>query len=263
MGCLTVGLGDTLDGVLGLDGVTVGRTLGGVDDLISDALGDGLLVAETGFTGAVSHEVDGLAHTAEGRDVDGLAADDTSGTDAGGVLTGSRVDDSINVHLDRVLAGLEVDELEGGADDVDGEDLLTGVAAGEHQGDNKALDDGALGLAEALGLVAALGVRQVDGVLRLDGDVVLKRDVVDLDIVEGPLVEELGLFEGHGGSCEIKRGRKSKKESLWCRAIYCASPTFCLRHRTNTRVIGTHGFMDACPWGRTNADDARVLSRRL
>jgi len=43
---LTVGLGDTLELVLLLDGVRVGRTLGGVDELISQALGNGLDVPE-------------------------------------------------------------------------------------------------------------------------------------------------------------------------------------------------------------------------
>jgi hypothetical protein len=43
---LTVGLGDTLELVLLLDGIRVGRTLGGVDELISQALSNGLDVPE-------------------------------------------------------------------------------------------------------------------------------------------------------------------------------------------------------------------------
>ena len=43
---LSVGLGHTLDLVLLLDGVAVGRTLGGVDDLISQTLRHRLDVAE-------------------------------------------------------------------------------------------------------------------------------------------------------------------------------------------------------------------------
>jgi hypothetical protein len=39
---LPVGLGDALNLVLLLDGVRVGAALGGVDDLLSKALGDGL-----------------------------------------------------------------------------------------------------------------------------------------------------------------------------------------------------------------------------
>lgn len=44
---LSVRLGDTLDLVLLLDGIAVGRVLGGVDELISKALSDGLDVAES------------------------------------------------------------------------------------------------------------------------------------------------------------------------------------------------------------------------
>jgi hypothetical protein len=43
---LTVGLGDTLKLVLLLNGIRVGRTLGGVDQLISQALSNGLDVPE-------------------------------------------------------------------------------------------------------------------------------------------------------------------------------------------------------------------------
>ena len=43
---LPVSLGHTLDLILLLDGVGVGRSTGGVDDLIGKALGDGLDVAE-------------------------------------------------------------------------------------------------------------------------------------------------------------------------------------------------------------------------
>ena len=44
---LSVGLGDTLDLVLLLDRIAVGRVLGGVDELVSKALSDGLDVAES------------------------------------------------------------------------------------------------------------------------------------------------------------------------------------------------------------------------
>ena len=50
--CLSVGLGHTLQLVLLLDGVAVGAALGGVDQLIAEALGDGLDVPEGGLPGA-------------------------------------------------------------------------------------------------------------------------------------------------------------------------------------------------------------------
>ena len=57
---LTVGLGDTLELVLLLDGVAVGATLGSVDQLVGQALGDRLDVTERGFTGAGAKEPDSL-----------------------------------------------------------------------------------------------------------------------------------------------------------------------------------------------------------
>ena len=50
--CLSVGLGHTLQLVLLLDGVAVGAALGGVDQLVAEALGDGLNVPEGGLPGA-------------------------------------------------------------------------------------------------------------------------------------------------------------------------------------------------------------------
>jgi len=48
---LTVGLGNTLQLILLLDGIGVGGALGGVDELISEALSNGLDVAESRLTG--------------------------------------------------------------------------------------------------------------------------------------------------------------------------------------------------------------------
>ena len=105
---LSVGLGDTLELVLLLDGVGVGRTLGGVDEFLSKALGNRLDVAESGLTGTNGQEGNGLVDTAEGRDIDGLATDGTGGTNTGGVLTGTAVDDGVDGDLDGVLVGHDV-----------------------------------------------------------------------------------------------------------------------------------------------------------
>lgn len=108
---LPVGLGDTLELVLLLDGVRVAGALGGVDQLLSKALGDGLDVAEGGLAGAGGQQGDGLVDAAEGRHIDGLATDGTGGSDTGGVLTGTAVDDGVDGDLDGVLVGHEVDLL--------------------------------------------------------------------------------------------------------------------------------------------------------
>lgn len=106
---LPVGLGDTLELVLLLDGVRVAGALGGVDQLLSQALGDGLDVAEGGLAGAGGQQGDGLVDAAEGRHIDGLATDGAGGADTGGVLAGSAVDDGVDGDLDGVLVGHEVD----------------------------------------------------------------------------------------------------------------------------------------------------------
>lgn len=106
---LSVGLGDTLELVLLLDGVRVGGSLSGVDQLLSEALSNGLDVAESGLTGTDGEEGDGLVDAAEGRDIDGLATDGTGGTDTGGVFAGTAVDDGIDGDLDGVLVGHDVD----------------------------------------------------------------------------------------------------------------------------------------------------------
>lgn len=106
---LPVGLGDTLQLVLLLDSVRVAASLGSVDQLLSKALGDRLDVAEGGLAGTGGQEGDGLVDAAEGRDIDGLSADSTGGTDTGGVLTGTAVDNGVNGDLDGVLVGHQVD----------------------------------------------------------------------------------------------------------------------------------------------------------
>ena len=57
---LSVGLGHSLQLVLLLDGVAVGGSLGGINQLISQTLGDGLDVTESSLTGAGAQKPDGL-----------------------------------------------------------------------------------------------------------------------------------------------------------------------------------------------------------
>lgn len=83
-----------------LDGVRVGRPLGGVDELVGEALGDGLDVVERRLAGADGDEGDGLVDTAKGGDVDGLATDGSLGTDTGGVFTRAGVDDGVDKNLE-------------------------------------------------------------------------------------------------------------------------------------------------------------------
>ena len=226
---LSVGLGDTLELVLLLDGVRVGGTLGGVDELLSEALGNRLDVAESGLTGADGQEGNGLVDTAERGDIDGLATDGTGGSDTGRVFAGTAVDNGVDGDLDGVLVGHDVDlrkekkrlaggralfvgrrkterseegreregegeeekthNLKGVGDNAHSHELLAVVAAVHHERVGETLDDGALGLAETLDGVTTGRVRQVHGLADLD--VVGQGDVPDLDILVAPLVEQL------------------------------------------------------------------------
>jgi len=152
---LSVGLGDTLELILLLDGVRVAASLGSVDQLLSKALGNALDVAERGLTGTDGEEGDTLVDTAEGRNIDGLATDGTGGTDTGGVFTGTAVDDGIDGDLDGVLVGHDVDDLESVSNDTDSHELLSVVAAVHHERVGEALNDGALGLPESLDGISA------------------------------------------------------------------------------------------------------------
>ena len=205
---LTVGLGDALNLVLLLDGVRVGRALGRVDQLVGQALGDRLDVAERRLARARRQQVDRLVDAPERRDVDGLPAHDAGRADPRRVLPRAAVDDRVDEHLHRVGVGQQVDDLKGVLHDARGHQLLAVVAAVLHQRADEAFGDRALGLAEAPLLVAAGGVRDEDG-LGLDGDVVLDGEVVDLFFVW--LVGE-GAFLVWVGSKEkgVVRGKEKR-----------------------------------------------------
>ena len=82
--------------------------------------------------------------TAERRHIHSLTTDNTGSTDTGGVFTRTRVGNSVRKHLDGVLVGHEVDDVEGLFNDLHGVHLLTRVAAVEHQTVGETLNESAL-----------------------------------------------------------------------------------------------------------------------
>jgi len=150
------------------------------------------------------HKVKSLVDAAEGGAVNGLTTDNTTGTNTGGIFTSTTESSSVDEDLDGVLAGEEVDELEGLLDDVDGVLLLTvGAATSDHDGVDEALNNRALDLLELALLVAASGVGDEDLLSNsFDLAIVDKGHVGAFNAFVGPLAEAFG-FESEFGSVGI------------------------------------------------------------
>lgn len=205
---LSVRLGDSLKLVLLLDGIRVGRALSSVDELLGEALGNGLDVSEGSLSSSNGQERDSLVDSSERRHIDSLSSDSSRRTDSSRVFSGTTVDDGVDHNLQRVEVGEQVDDLQSVLDDSHGLELLTVVSAVHHQGVGETLDNGALGLSEPLCGVSAGSVGDVDGLGDLD--IVGERNVLDLNVVVGPLVEELdgaGLGDNVLGELESKSNR--------------------------------------------------------
>ena len=167
---LSVGLGNSLQLILLLDGVTVAASLGGVDQLISQALGDGLDVSEGSLASSGAEKPDSLetresnikvvfsfvylVDSSERRHIHSLSSDSSSATNTSGVFSGSRVDDGVDQDLERVLTSQQVDDLEAVLHDPHSQQLLAVVSSVHHQAVDQALHNWALGLAESLGSVS-------------------------------------------------------------------------------------------------------------
>lgn len=189
---LTVGLGDSLQLVLLLDGVRGGRTLGGVDQLLSQTFSNRLDVSESSLSGTNGQQGNGGVDSSQWRHINSLSSDSTRRTNSGGVFSGTRVDNGVNNNLEWVLLGQHVDDLQSVLDDSDGLQLLTVVSTVHHQGVGQSLDDWALGLSESLGSVSAGSVGNEHWLSDLD--VVNEGNVLDLNILKRPLVEQLDLL---------------------------------------------------------------------
>ena len=105
---LPITLRHPLQLVLLLDRVAVAAPLGGVDQLLGQALGDALDVTERCLARADRQEGNGLVHAPQGRHVDGLPAHGPGGTDTGAVLAGAAVDNGVDGDLDGILIGEDV-----------------------------------------------------------------------------------------------------------------------------------------------------------
>ena len=179
-GLLTVSLGVSLDFLFLLDAAAVGVRLGSLDEFVSKDFSDILEVLESSISGVLGDIVDGLVDSSERGDVNGLSLDTAASSNSGGVLSGAAISDSIDDDLERVLTGLEFDDLHGLPHDSHGLDLLSGVSAVEGNTAHNSLDDGAGGLLEGSQLVTSSGMGNENSRLSgEDGDVVFEAGVAD------------------------------------------------------------------------------------
>lgn len=160
---LSVGLGDSLNLILLLDGERVGTLLGAVHNLISQALSTRLDVSEGTVSSTLSDQRDSLVDSSERRNINGLSSDNTTRSDTGRVFASSSVLDGINHNLNRVLIGQKVNDFEGLLDDSDSHLLLTVVSTLHHHGVDESLNNWAGGLSESLLLVATSSMREIHG----------------------------------------------------------------------------------------------------
>ena len=166
--------------------------LGCLNDLIGKALCDVFEVLETLLASILGEEVYGLVHSAEGGDINGLSLNTSTGADTGRVFTSTSVADSIQDDLDRVFAGLELNDFESLAHDPEGFHLFTGVASVEGDASDHSFDEWAQGLSEGAKLIATGSVRDENsGLNSLDSQVVLQCTVEDGEGSIGPFSEEL------------------------------------------------------------------------
>jgi len=190
---LTVRFGDTLQLILLLDSVAVGRSLGGIDQLVSETFSNGLDVSESRLSCASDEKPNGLVDATQRRHVDRLTTDRTRTTDTSGVFTGPAVDDSVRDNLQRILSSEQMDDFKSVLDDTDGHQFLAIIAPVHHQRIGQTLHNGALRLSEPLGGISSGGVGKILGELLFNGDVVGQTDVVDDHIVSAPLIKQLDL----------------------------------------------------------------------
>ena len=156
-------------------------TLGGVDDLVGEAFREGLHGSEGVGSNTLQHQVNALVDSSKRGDIDSLSSNGTSGSNSGGVFSGSSLGDGVNEDLDWVLTGGEVDDVKGLLDMSHGQLLFTVVSSLHHDGVDESLDNGAVNFLKTSFLVLSSGVWDEDlTLLGLDIQVGIERDVFAL-----------------------------------------------------------------------------------
>jgi len=117
---------------------------------------------EASLSGSLAHKVNGLVHSTERRHVDSLSSHSTSGTDSGGVFSGTALDDGLEEDFERVASSEEVDDLESLSEDSDSHLLFTILSMhSDHEHTDDSLRNGARHLSESLLLILSSSVWDV------------------------------------------------------------------------------------------------------
>ena len=118
--------------------------------------------SEGGLSGSLAEQVDSLVDSSERGNIDGLSSDGTTGTNTGGVLSSTGLNDGFKDDLEGVLISEQVDNLKSLFEDADSLLLLTILArVTNHELIDESLENGAVDLSESLLLILAGGVRGI------------------------------------------------------------------------------------------------------
>jgi hypothetical protein len=198
----SVTFGNSFDFVLLSSGEWVGSgSLGGVDNFVSEAFSHTLHGTERSGTGSLNDQVDTLVNTTERWDIDGLTTDNTTGTNTGGIFTGTSSLDGWNENLDGVCTGDKVDDFHGLFSEAESHLLFTVVAASSfHEHAGESFNDRALSLLESTLLITSSSEGNENALFDvLNLEVSLEGDVRCFDVVVAPFSEQCG-GEGEFGT---------------------------------------------------------------
>src|SRR3990172_4496931 len=188
---------DALELLLLLDGLRGHVAPRGEEELVREAVHDGLPAAALGgaeglLHGARADRAERHVEPARRRDIDGARHGDAAEPEARDLLARRRLLEGVDEGLHGVLLRLPRDLLHGQADHLDRLRLLPREVLRAHHPVDEALDDVHLRLAERLGGVPAARVREDE---RGEVDVPGKAGVVDGDLGQVVLLEEEDLVD--------------------------------------------------------------------
>ena len=123
----SVTLGNSLDLILLLHGVRVGLTdtLRGSDDFVTEHFSHALVRSEASLSRSFANQIDSLVHSSKWRHINSLSSHGTAGTNSGGVLSSSTLDDSFKKNFEWILSRKQMNDFESLSENSDSDLFLT------------------------------------------------------------------------------------------------------------------------------------------